>query len=129
MHSGFTGKEMHGPQRLSGSLGPQAGSEGTNTLQQLRIAAFSISWITSPPAHRAPTMDNNTAAKIVRTILENAPREFYEQEAQARGEAGSWAEAKALAMFAMLTPAERAQALAPAPATPWGKDHDFTGAE
>lgn len=63
-------------------------------------------------------MDNNTAAKIVRTILENAPREFYEQEAQARGEAGSWAEAKALAMFAMLTPAERAQALDTAPSFP-----------
>lgn len=61
-------------------------------------------------------MDNTTAAKIVRNILENAPREFYEQEAQSRGEAGSWAEAKALAMFATLTPAERAQALESAPA-------------
>ncbi|TAM40079.1 MAG: hypothetical protein EPN58_11380 [Rhodanobacter sp.] len=74
-------------------------------------------------------MNNNTAAQIVRNILVNAPKEFYEQEAQARGEAGSWAEAKALAIFATLTPAERAQALAPAPVTPWGRDHDFTAAE
>jgi hypothetical protein len=58
------------------------------------------------------TMNINTAAQIVKGILTNAPKDFYEKEALGRAQQnGNWAEAKALEMIADLSPKERAVAL------------------
>lgn len=73
-------------------------------------------------------MNNRTAAVIAQELLIHASRDFFEGQALHFAEDGHWAAAKALEIFADLTPDERAQALAPAPATrwDWGKGNDFT---